>query len=469
MRRATHSIVRDSNNGRITQMYDGGSLLRTIYWDRDDEEKSQYWIRLISSGDIVYRRRRQGGVLYIDYSDDGGVTWELDIAHFLLSEDVIQVTIDDSPVGYRDVVRDGAYKIDHVLTGTGFTGTEGTDWENIASISTPYSYWTSKLYDSGTGSSLNVAKWTVTNPEPLVSEFEQDESIIMHTLFATNADPYANNIKSTDSRNDGCWMFSLCDVRVLAHPDNGNSVTQKWYSGLIDATNQNGIRFSRITANAALISYQIIQGGVVKYTFNTAIENYFQPKIVITESHDISVYFRINDLWVQQGTTQNYDLGNLSLFMSSGGTYGSKTSLSDIFILDADTDEIPTLAHSAIDVRTYGAIPDGVTDSAASINSALLVGNVIIQNGKFLLSESIKIPSNRTVYIRNAKIKLADTIYDNFLRNSDFVNGNTSVNVIGIGNAVFDGNSVNNLDGYATYGPTGYPHSEFGYRYFGIS
>ena len=100
---------------------------------------SRVIIRLISSGDIVYRRRRQGGVLYIDYSDDAGVTWELDIAQFLLSENVIEVTIDDSPTGYRDIVRDGAYKIDQLLVGgTGDWDTEGTDWENIISINM---YW----------------------------------------------------------------------------------------------------------------------------------------------------------------------------------------------------------------------------------------------------------------------------------------------------------------------------------------
>ena len=97
-------------------------------------------IRLISSGDIVYRRRRQGGVLYIDYSDDNQLTWELAMAQFLLSENVIEVTIDSSPVGYRDVVRDGAYKIDQLLEGGSglFSGTEGTDWENIVSIAPDY-------------------------------------------------------------------------------------------------------------------------------------------------------------------------------------------------------------------------------------------------------------------------------------------------------------------------------------------
>jgi hypothetical protein len=104
--------------------------------------------RDVTSGDIIYRRRRQDSRLYIDYSDDNGLTWEVAIAQFLLSEDVIEVTIDDSPVGYRDVVRDGAYKIDQLLEGgTGDWDTEGTDWENIISIESEYwsSYWTARI------------------------------------------------------------------------------------------------------------------------------------------------------------------------------------------------------------------------------------------------------------------------------------------------------------------------------------
>jgi hypothetical protein len=60
---------------------------------------------------------------------------------------------------------------------------------------------------------------------------------------------------------------------------------------------------------------------------------------------------------------------------------------------------------------------------------------------------------------------MANASYDNFFRNSDFVNGNSNINIIGQGHAVLDGNVVNNNDAYATYGPGG---SATIYRYFGI-
>ena len=37
----------------------------------------------------------------------------------------------DNSITFRDGVRNGAYVIDKALTLTGFSGTEGIDWENI--------------------------------------------------------------------------------------------------------------------------------------------------------------------------------------------------------------------------------------------------------------------------------------------------------------------------------------------------
>lgn len=114
-----------------------------------------------------------------------------------------------------------------------------------------------------------------------------------------------------------------------------------------------------------------------------------------------------------------------------------------------------------IDVRTYGAVPDGTTDCSTAINSAVAAGNIIIRNGTFLLTASIKIPSNRTIYLSNAKLKMADESYDNVFRNSDFTNGNSNINIIGLDHAVLDGNSPNNDDDYATLGI----NSDVSYRY----
>lgn len=106
-----------------------------------------------------------------------------------------------------------------------------------------------------------------------------------------------------------------------------------------------------------------------------------------------------------------------------------------------------------IDIRTYGAVPDGATDCSSAINAALLVDDVIIKNGAFAISSSIKIPSNRTVYGQCAKLKLIDSSFDNHFRNSDFVNGNVNINIIGLGGFSIDGNTAkNNSSDYSAYG-----------------
>ena len=120
-----------------------------------------------------------------------------------------------------------------------------------------------------------------------------------------------------------------------------------------------------------------------------------------------------------------------------------------------------------IDVRNYGAIPDGVTDCATAINNALSAGDpdIIIQNGVFSLESSIKIPSNRTVYIKNAKIQLSSTAYDNIFRNSDFINGNTNISIIGQGNACINQNPAGKETDNSTYQKRG----TYSYKYVAIT
>jgi len=105
-----------------------------------------------------------------------------------------------------------------------------------------------------------------------------------------------------------------------------------------------------------------------------------------------------------------------------------------------------------IDARVYGAIPDGTTNNSAAINAGLLINDVLIQNGIYLIESAIVIPSNRTLYIKNAKIILKSGSYDNMFRNSDFDNGNENISIVGLGNALIDGNSAGHNDGYSTWG-----------------
>jgi hypothetical protein len=90
------------------------------------------WVTL-SSGVTRYRKGERSGKYVVDYSFDGGVTWELDLIVLELDEVSIIMDIDHGVAGYRQQIRGTALKIDHALTPLGFAGAENTDWENIFS------------------------------------------------------------------------------------------------------------------------------------------------------------------------------------------------------------------------------------------------------------------------------------------------------------------------------------------------
>lgn len=96
-----------------------------------------YWTTL-TSGLIMYRKGIRSGNYVIDYSADGGVTWELNLVVLEPDEDTIIINIDDGEVGYRHEIRGDAYCIDAELTATGFDGIRGSDWENIFIIGSEY-------------------------------------------------------------------------------------------------------------------------------------------------------------------------------------------------------------------------------------------------------------------------------------------------------------------------------------------
>jgi hypothetical protein len=86
------------------------------------------WIE-ISSGLTMYRRGLSGGYYVLDYSADGGLTWERIVA---LDPTEDNPVIDSLSI-YRHRIVGTAYRVDQELTPTGYAGTEDIDWENIYS------------------------------------------------------------------------------------------------------------------------------------------------------------------------------------------------------------------------------------------------------------------------------------------------------------------------------------------------
>ena len=159
------------------------------------------------------------------------------------------------------------------------------------------------------------------------------------------------------------------------------------------------------------------------------------------------VYFAEMPQWEILSAHKINGLGDFSSLI--GGTEYLNALNAAFTTLNA-TDTITVVG--ATDVKTVGATGDGSTDDAAAINAAVATGNILIQDGVFIIGASIKIPSNRTVYLYNCKVKSKNATYDNIFRNADIDNGNVNVNIIGLGSAELDGNTANCDDNYANYG-----------------
>jgi hypothetical protein len=95
----------------------------------DTTWSSLYYI--IKSGAIWYRRERNtaGGYFILWYSADGGGTWE-NLLQLDITED--NPVIDLTHI-YRHSIVGTTYHVDQTLTPTGYSGIEGTDWENVYS------------------------------------------------------------------------------------------------------------------------------------------------------------------------------------------------------------------------------------------------------------------------------------------------------------------------------------------------
>ena len=119
--------------GVISQLGVTGSISQLgvtgIITEGGDSWSSVY--TYVKSGVIWYRREinATGGYFVLSYSDDSGVTWE-DLMTLALTEDSIII---DLPHNYSHRVVGTEYRVDYFITALGYTGVEGTDWENLYS------------------------------------------------------------------------------------------------------------------------------------------------------------------------------------------------------------------------------------------------------------------------------------------------------------------------------------------------
>lgn len=104
-------------------------------------------------------------------------------------------------------------------------------------------------------------------------------------------------------------------------------------------------------------------------------------------------------------------------------------------------------------VLAHGAVGDGVHDDTSGIQTAINLGNILVQPGTYLVSSQITVPSNRIIRLLPGAIfkrkngtgaNSGNTFTNcNFWCNSDPVNGNTDITIEG---GTYDGNESNQSD-----------------------
>lgn len=112
----------------------------------------------------------------------------------------------------------------------------------------------------------------------------------------------------------------------------------------------------------------------------------------------------------------------------SGATGGAK--------IQAAIDDENTRAGPNI-VIVDGEGPDDVSGSTGAI------GDAALSQHAWKLTQHLSVPSNTYLIFRGCYVFLGDATDDNLIRNSDFTNGNTRINIIGDGDAILDGNGQN--------------------------
>ncbi|MCA1807960.1 MAG: glycoside hydrolase family 55 protein [Lentisphaerae bacterium] len=303
--------------------------------------------------------------------------------------------------------------------------------------------------DECAGTSIDHSKWDIDIEDPLNAEVTQYNALELHTRKKAETSAL---VKSTFGAETGVFSFSAFSS-IPTHPGNNTPLEVTTRFGLyVNADNR--IEFYHKLSGNYMLAYRIVKEGSTVYEAADVAKDFGQFKIIITDNQ-ITAYIWEEDEWILIGESQEQSfLDKKHIFMSTAGKVATKMSMRDCYITDEDFTAATPVAQTsldAVDARTGGAVPDGKTDCSGAINALLSDGNVVIQNGRFLVSSSILIPSDRTLYIRNATIRLNDGVFDNIFRNRQIFKGDTNVKILGLGNAVLDANGLNNNKRSANY------------------
>ena len=193
--------------------------------------------------------------------------------------------------------------------------------------------------DDFTGTSLDTAKWDLSNPDSADLIISQNDKLLftrVTDLQVTNS--LNNNITSDNSYLKGGALSVLCNREVGYNIS--NTVIRWDFNGTSDQ-----IRINTENDDFLLI---IRQGGTTVYNVSSGVTTDKRIKVTYDNSNDIKFWYWGGASWVQMGTTQNYNLGAVGFVsLSSGSNAGDAIndvfSFDDVRVTNADyTTELPS-------------------------------------------------------------------------------------------------------------------------------
>lgn len=160
------------------------------------------------------------------------------------------------------------------------------------------------LKDNFAGTTIDIAKWTETDPNSVIS---QNNNLILTLTHASNKAEFVNNLISVPSIASGIAV-------VQGHLTWTGSSNQEAIGGIYlyaDANNFAAIT-SHATASGSFYRLRIKTGGVSRYDITTT-STYGKDKDVKiwTDGTNIKFYYHYGApvSWLQMGTTQAFALG----------------------------------------------------------------------------------------------------------------------------------------------------------------
>jgi len=178
------------------------------------------------------------------------------------------------------------------------------------------------------GTTIDLAKWTITNPQPTALIFSQNNVLKLFNVGIATTSFLANNIKSIASfATSGAMKFSV----------NASKVEGATIFGLY-VDNNNRISFTVDSSTHAFVSY-LVQAGVVRQQVILEAKLLCDTfKIVISAANLVTIW-KWRGAWVQIGTDQTYSLGANKKFIASLTCTPSTMSyleIDDVFISNTD-------------------------------------------------------------------------------------------------------------------------------------